>query len=437
MLSDYFSQKTKNRIHKARAGLAAFRYNYPSKKLTVIGVTGTKGKTTVCSLIASILDAAGLKNAMETTINTKVDDKIEYHHQKNHWVTTPPPAVLQKFLRDARKSSIQYVVLEVTSQAIDQYRTAGIDFDVVVFTNLSHDHLDYHGDRESYLNSKLRLFKENPQAKFVINADDENWNLFYNLTGKEKFLYSVKKAVDHGAVARKILQNPEGNTFTIASEKGQITIDSFLPGIFNISNILAAYSVGLALGIDINKIKSGIENVTVVKGRMEQIVVSKKQNFTVIVDYAHNPDSLKNVYETIKTGLENRAGRIITVLGATGRRDKTKRPIMGALAGRFADLIIVTDEDPYDENPEEIINQVAEGVLRGGQKNQWRLNRNYWKVLDRQQAIKKAISEAIKGDVVIITGKGAEEVMAVGRNKFIPFSDRKIAREELERRFKV
>jgi len=437
MLSDYLSQKTKNRIHKARAGLAAFRYNYPSKKLTVIGVTGTKGKTTVCSLIASILDAAGLKNAMETTISTKINDKVEYHHQKNRWVTTPPPGVLQKFLRDARKNGVQYVVLEVTSQAIDQYRTAGIDFDVVVFTNLSHDHLDYHGNRENYLNSKLRLFKENPQAKFVINADDENWNLFYNLTGKEKFLYSVKKAVDHGAVARKILQNPEGNTFTIASEKGQVTIGSSLPGIFNISNILAAYSVGLALGVDINKIKSGIENVAVVKGRMEQIVVSKKQDFTVIVDYAHNPDSLKNVYETIKTGLGNRAGRMIAVLGATGRRDKTKRPIMGSLAGRFADLIIVTDEDPYDENPEEIVNQVAEGVLRGGRKNQWRLNRNYWKVIDRHQAIKKAISEAVKGDVVIITGKGAEEVMAVGRNKFIPFSDRKIVREELERRFKV
>jgi len=388
-LTKHLPQSTKNKLHKAKAQLAAFYFGSPSKKLTIIGITGTKGKTTVCNLLASVLDAAGLPNAMETTINTKFNDKIEYHTDKSQWVTTPPPAVLQKFLKKAVSAGIKYVILEVTSQAIDQYRIYGIDFDVLVYTNLSHDHLDYHGNKENYLNTKLRVFKQNPKAKFVINKDDQYWNLFYNLPAKEKFLYSTSKMVDHGATARKILLSPDSSIFTVAYDNGQVTVSSHLPGEFNISNMLATFSAGIALGIDPNKIKVGIENVQGVRGRMEQIIGSPKQDFTVIVDYAHNPDSLKNVYETIKNSLKNRGGRLIAVLGATGRRDTTKRPLMGALAGQYADFIIITDEDNYGENPESIMEAVAAGILRGGTKNQWRLNRNYWKVLDRKQAIHK------------------------------------------------
>jgi UDP-N-acetylmuramoyl-L-alanyl-D-glutamate--2,6-diaminopimelate ligase len=307
----------------------------------------------------------------------------------------------------------------------------------LVFTNLSHDHLDYHGSKENYLNTKLKVFKQNPQAKVVINRDDQYWNLFYNLSATEKFLYSTNKAVEHGTVARKMLLGPDSATFTVAYENGQSTVDSHLPGTFNVSNMLAAFCVGIALDIEAPIIKQGLENISGIRGRMEQIVVSPKQNFTVIVDYAHNADSLKNVYETVKESMQKGGGRMIAVLGATGRRDTTKRPIMGALAGNYADLIIVTDEDPYDEDPTEIIEAVAAGVLKGGKKNQWRLNRNYWKVLDRKQAIHKAIAEAQKGDVVVITGKGAEEVMAVGEHEFVPFSDRKIAKEELEKRFQA
>ncbi len=434
-LKKLLPQSTKNKLHKLQSQLARIRYGNPSKKLTVVGVTGTKGKTSVCNLISSILDAAKIPNAMETTINTKIGDKTIYHTEKNLWVTTPPAHVLQKFFREIKNRGITHVVLEVTSSAIDQYRTHGIDFDVLVYTNLSHDHLDYHKTMENYLNAKLKVFKQNPEAKFVINRDDQHWNLFYNLKAKEKFLFSINKSVDHGAVARKILLSPDSSTFTAAAENGQVAINSHLPGIFNISNQLAAFCTGVALGIDPEIIKKGLENVSGIRGRMEQIVVSPKQDFTVIVDYAHNADSLKNVYETVKQGMQNRGGRLIAVLGATGRRDTTKRPIMGALAGNYADLIIVTDEDPYDEDPMSIIEVVAAGVLKGGRKNQWRLNRNYWKVLDRKQAIRKAIAEAEKGDVVVITGKGAEEVMAVGEHKFVPFSDRKIAREELEARF--
>lgn len=436
IISKILNQNTKNKLHKVESALAVMRYGQPGKKIKVIGITGTKGKTTVANMVASILDAAGIKNAMETTINTKLGDKIVPHKTKDKWVTTPPAGVLQRFLKSALDNDCEYAIIETTSQAIDQNRVYGIDFEVLAFTNLSHDHLDYHKTKENYLNAKLKVFKDHSKASFVINMDDANWNKFHSLPGKEKFLYSVKKPVDHGAVARKILTSPDSTIFTVAHDGGQTTVHLNLPGIFNIQNALAAFCIGLALGLDPDIIRQGLENVQGVTGRMEAIKVSPKQDFAVIVDYAHNPDSLKNVYETVRDSLGRSGGRMIAVLGATGRRDKTKRPIMGALAGGYADLVVFTDEDPYDEDPETIMEEVAEGIHRGGTKHQWRMNRNYWKVIDREQAIRKALREARKGDVVIITGKGAEEVMAVGLHEFKPFSDRKIARAELERMFK-
>ncbi|MFA4995870.1 MAG: UDP-N-acetylmuramoyl-L-alanyl-D-glutamate--2,6-diaminopimelate ligase [Patescibacteria group bacterium] len=436
LLSKLLSRSTKNKLHLLKAKVANFQSGYPSKKIKVIGVTGTKGKTSVCNMIASVLDAAGIKNAMETTINTKIGDKVTPHKTKTRWVTTPPASVVQKFLKEAVKEGCEYAILEVSSQAIDQNRIYGIDFDVLVYTNLSHEHMEYHKTRENYLAAKLKLFIDNPEAKSVVNMDDANWTKFHGLPAREKFLYSVKKSVDHGIVARKILPSANSITFTAAYENGQNTVNLNLPGVFNVQNALAAFCAGLALNIDPEKIKKGLESIELISGRMEAIKVSKDQDFTVIVDYAHNADSLKNVYETIREGMKNSGGRLIAVLGATGRRDATKRPIMGALAGRYADLVIFTDEDPYDEEPSAIIEEVAEGIHKGAKKkHQWRLHRNYWKVLDRAQAIHKAIKEAQKNDVVVITGKGAEEVMAVGLDKFIPFSDRKIAKEELSKRF--
>ncbi|MCL5410757.1 MAG: UDP-N-acetylmuramoyl-L-alanyl-D-glutamate--2,6-diaminopimelate ligase [Patescibacteria group bacterium] len=438
IFSKFLSQKTKNKLHLMEAKLACAKYGYPAKKIKIIGVTGTKGKTSVCNMIASVLDAAGIKNAMETTINTKIGDKTVAHTTKSRWVTTPPSSVIQKFLKEAVAEKCEYAILEVTSHSIDQNRIYGIDFDVLIYTNLSHEHLEYHKTKEEYLAAKLKLFRDNPEAKFIVNMDDTNWEKFHSLPAKDKLLYSTKKMIDHGAVARKILPSSNSITFTAAYDSGQTTVNLNLPGIFNVQNALAAFCTGLVLDINPDKIKQGLENIELISGRMESVKVSKDQDFTVIVDYAHNPDSLKNVYETIRDGMKNSGGRLIAVLGATGRRDATKRPIMGALAGRYADLVIFTDEDPYDEDPAEIIEQVAEGIHRGAKKkHQWHLHRNYWKVLDRAQAIHKAILEAKKNDVVIITGKGAEEVMAVGLQKFIPFSDRKIAKEELKKRFSI
>lgn len=435
ILSKIVPQSLKNQFHKLEAVCSVIVNGQPASKIKVIGVTGTKGKTTVCNMIASVLDANGIKNAMETTINTKIDTEITPHTTKSRWITTPPAPVVQSFLKKAVKAGCQYAIIETTSNALDQHRLHGIKFDTVVFTNLTREHMEYHKTMEHYLNAKLKLFRENPQAKFVVNADDQNWNKFYSLPGAEKYLYSIKRSVDHGAIARKILTSPQGATATIVHDHGQVTTKLNIPGIFNVQNALAAFCVGLALDLDPEKIKAGLESILLVSGRMEPIKVSKKQDFTVIVDYAHNPDSLKNVYETVVDGMKNSGGRLIAVLGATGRRDKTKRPIMGALAGHYADMVIFTNEDPYDEDPVAIMEEVAEGIHRGGAKHQWRLNRNYWKVLDRSQAIHKAIKEAQKNDVVLLTGKGAEEVMAVGEDKFVPFSDRDIARSELIGRF--
>lgn len=434
--SKLISQNAKNKLHKLEARWAIFKNGNPSSKIKVIGITGTKGKTTVCNLIASVLDAAGIENAMETTINTKIGKEITAHTTKSRWVTTPPASVIQSFIKKAAKAGAKYVILEVSSQAIDQNRVYGIPFDTLVFTNLSHEHLEYHQTKENYLNAKLKVFKDNPQAKFVVNRDDQNWNKFCSLPAGEKFLYSIKTPIDHGAVARKILSSASGVTFTAAYDDGQITIALKIPGVFNVQNALAAFCVGRALEIDPEKIKAGLQNIELVPGRMEPIKVSKKQDFTVIIDYAHNPDSLKNVFETVRDGMKNTGGRLIAVLGATGRRDATKRPLMGALAGHYADLVVFTNEDPYDEDPNAIMEEVAEGIHKGSRKkHQWRLNRNYWKILDRTLAINKAIREAQKNDLILITGKGAEEVMAVGADKFVPFSDRSVTKNELIAKF--
>lgn len=437
-LKKIFSRNAINKYHRLNAVLASFFYGNPGKKMRFIGVTGTNGKTTTCHMICSILEAAGRKVGMTSTINYKILNTVVEHNLK---MTTFNPWLLQKLLKRMYRAGVQDVVVEVTSIALDQHRLHGINFHTVVFTNLTHDHLDYHKNMENYRKSKEQLFAKHPTL-MVVNEDDPAAEEFLKYPSDEKLTYGLT----HGSLilARKLYAKPGGTEFVLVFGTRQTSIALPLPGEFNVYNALAAATVGVGLNIDMNEIVQGLRNIAPIPGRME--VLDCGQPFTVIIDYAHTPDALQKVYETIKPTVR---GRLISVLGATGRRDTTKRPILGALAGRYADYIIVTNEDPYDEDPEKIIGEVAAGIPRGRPRvGKMRTKTedtdvpikyretgegiSWWRILDRSEAIARAFELARPQDVVVITGKGAEKVMAVG-DKLIPYSDKVTASQLLEK----
>jgi UDP-N-acetylmuramoyl-L-alanyl-D-glutamate--2,6-diaminopimelate ligase len=386
-------------------------------------------------MVASILESAGRKVGMTTTVSFKIGDQIVENNLK---MTTVSPFLLQKLLKQMVTAGCEDVVLEVTSIALEQHRLWGIPFHAVVFTNLTHDHLDYHGNMTAYRQAKEKLFENRP-ALSVVNADDPAAETFLNYPANRTATYGIKNPAT--VTAKKLYAKPGGTDFVLLVGQRQATINLPLPGAFNVSNALAAASVGLGLGYSLERVIDGLHNVTAVPGRME--VIDAGQGFTVIVDYAHTPDALQKVYETIKPTVR---GKLISVLGATGRRDKTKRPILGALAGRYADFVLITNEDPYDEDPLAIIDAVVEGVPRGRPKRgRMKVNKEsevslkyrdtgedlwWWRIPDRREAIAKALSMARPQDVVLVTGKGAEKVMAVG-DKLVPWSDRQVLEELL------
>lgn len=420
-LRPFVSEKFILWTHKVRAVIAALYYGYPSKRLKVIGVTGTNGKTTVCHLIDSILEEAGFKVAIATTIDFKIGSDKTVNEYK---MTTLSPFFLQKFLRDAVSAGCQYAIVETTSHALKQNRVWGIKYHGAVLTNITHDHLDYHKTYAEYKEAKMQLFANNPKFS-IINADDDAANDFAKMIAGKTYLYGLDNKSD--ITARKVIMEPNGSLITAITPDGQIPINLSIPGKFNIYNALAAIGAGLAEDLELSTIKKALEKVTGISGRMEQINCG--QDFGVIIDFAHTPDGLQKVFEAVQNMTK---GRIIHVGGATGNRDKTKRPILGSLAGRYADVAIVTDEDPYNEDPKEIIEQVSEGVVRGATKEDPKvLDENFFKILNRKAAIIKALNLANKGDVVLITGKGAETKMAVGENQFIPWSDREVVEEVL------
>jgi len=409
--------------HKVRAILANLIYGFPAKRLKIIGVTGTNGKTTTCNLIAKILEKAGYKVGLLTTINFKIGEKEWENLTK---MTTISPFLLQKTLKQMADAKCQYVVLETTSHAIMQYRVWGIKFWGAVLTNITHEHLDYHKTFEDYQKTKLQLFSQKPQLA-IINGDDKSAQLFIDQSAGKLLTYGIEKRSD--IMAKKIMLEPSGSLFTAVTPTSQISLNLKLPGKFNIYNTLAALSVGVALNVDPWQMKKALEEVEAIPGRMEKVDVGQK--FLVIVDYAHTPDALQNIFETLQIG---KKGKIISVLGACGDRDKTKRPILGALAGRYADYVIVTNEDPYTEDPWKIIQEVAAGVPRGADRRTPKIEgTNFWKLLDRGEAIAKALSLAEYRDIVLITGKGAEKWMVVGEKK-VPWSDQETVKKILTQR---
>jgi len=407
--------------HKLRGILAYYLYGRPSKRLRVIGVTGTNGKTTTCHLIAKILEEAGERVGMATTTTFKIGAK-EWTNRTN--MTTISPFALQKLLREMVQAGCSYAIVETTSHAISQYRNWGIRYYAVAITNVTHEHLDYHKNFKDYLETKLKLFQSFPRVA-VVNADDPNYELFLQFSAGRHLTYSQTKRAD--VVARKILPSSDGTVFTLVTPTVQTTIDLHLAGLFNVSNALCAAAVAYGLGIDIADIKRGLEEVKSIPGRMERVDCG--QDFIVLIDYAVTPDSLEKLYSTLRPGVR---GKMIAVLGACGDRDKTKRPIMGSIAGRFADIVVVTDEEPYTEDPKDIIEQVAKGVPRGSKSKKMKLGENFFKILDRREGIAKALSLAKRGDLVVITGMGAQEFRVVGNKKF-PWIEREVIKEELKK----
>jgi len=382
--------------HLCLAFLGALIYRFPSRKLKIIGVTGTNGKTTVVNLTTKILEEAGHKVASLSSIKFKIIDKETPNALK---MTMPGRFKIQKFLRQAVKAGCQYVVLEVTSEGIKQHRHRFINFAIAVFTNLSPEHIEAHQGFENYKRAKGKLFQATREVH-VINLDDENAKYFLQFPVKKKYTYGLNQ----GDINNQDLQ-----------------LKLRLIGDFNIHNALAAICVGLSQNIDLATCKKAVEKVEGIPGRMEKII---SQPFKVFVDYAFTPNALEKVYQTLTHQLINSStNKLICVLGACGGgRDKWKRPVLGKLAAQYCDEVIVTNEDPYDEDPIEIIEQVAKGTMGKARK-----------ILDRREAIRESLKISQPGDVVVITGKGCEPWLCVAGGKKIPWDDRQVVKKEYEK----
>lgn len=413
--------------HKLRAVLAATYYRFPSRYLHVIGVTGTKGKTTTTNLIAGVLSEAGYKVGMTSTINFQVGN---YKWTNASKMTTLSPFFLQKMLRRMVDEGCTHAVLEVSSHSIIQNRIWGINFDCAVFTNIGEDHLDYHGGMDNYLRAKGLLFerlnrsqrKPRIQKVAILNRDDPNFGFFDQYTVDRKYTFGMTGG---DVYAADFTLNPGGSKFILRVPNNQAEVNLKLPGDFNIYNALAAAAVALANNINVQVLKEALEKASVIPGRYETIDCGQK--FNIIVDYAHTHESLKALLSMYKSLTK---GKLYAVFGATGGgRDKGKRPKMGMVADKYADYIILTDDDPYEEDEWKIIEDISKGIKRTE-------GESFWKIPCRAEALELALTMAGEGDTVVIAGKGAEEVQMIG-GKSVPWDDRKAVREMLGRERRV
>jgi len=393
--------------------VAALIYGFPYRKVKVIGVTGTNGKSTVVHLVSQVLKETGHSVASLSSIEFKIKDKVWQNDLK---MTMPGRFKLQRFLHRAGKAGCEYVVLEVTSEGIKQHRQRFIRFHTALLTNLTEEHLESHGGFDNYKRAKAKLFHQlRTKGKSIINLDDPNAKYFLQFPAKEKWGYGIdfesSEDVNQTVKASDYQLDRKGINFTVDGQGFKV---GFL-GKFNLYNLLAVISICLSENIPLDKIRSSLKKAKGVPGRLEMVI---KDPFTVVVDYAHTPDALEKVYQTIKDSF---SGRIIGVLGAAGGgRDKWKRPEFGKIAEKYLDKIIITNEDPYNEDPQKIINDISAGLERNSAEE----------IIDRRQAIARSLELAQEGDIVIITGKGCEPWMCLTRNKKIPWDDRKIVREE-------
>ncbi len=398
--------------------IAPFFHDYPAKKMRIIGITGTNGKTTTSYLIRKILRDNGKKVGLIGTIQIMIEDEVIKTAN-----TTPDIVELQNVLSKMANVGVDYVVMEVSSHALALNRVAGIEFDTAVFTNLTQDHLDFHKTMENYRDAKTKLFKllsENttkPNKCAIVNIDDSAGEYMLKAAACKHITYSINSNSSLRAENPNVTST--GTNFLLTGEYGEILINLHLTGYFNVYNTLAAIGACLAENIPLESIKNTLKNFERVAGRFERV---GGKDISVIVDYAHTPDGVENALKTAKEIAEN---RVIVVFGCGGDRDKTKRPIMGKIAAKIADVVIATSDNPRTEDPESILNDVMAGVSENIGKKQVE------SILDRKTAIFRAIEIAMPGDIVAILGKGHEnyQILNTGR---IHFDDGEVAKDALK-----
>jgi len=395
------------------------RYGFPGRKLRIIGVTGTNGKTTTSFLIHRLLHESGIKVALLTTVANGIGDNII--PQAEH-ITTAQAGILQSKLRDYARAGVEWVVVETSSHSLAQHRVWGVPYEIAVMTNITHEHLDYHGTFKNYVEAKRRLFKianKNGLRYGVVNKQDPSADLFvstvanattYGIGTGELSASKVKLAADH-------------SSYTASIDDDHYNIRVNIPGEFNISNSLAAVAVGRKLGLSQKEIEHGIAALQGVEGRMN--VINEGQKFQVIVDFASTPDAFERFFESVRPLTK---GKLIAVFGSAGRRDESKRAVQGNIAGKSADIVIATEEDDRDVDGNEILEQIAEGAKKAGKK----LGKDLFLVLNREEAIGFAMTQVTSpDDVVVLLGKGHELTIERADGTY-PWNEAEVARAALQ-----
>ncbi|MDP2632969.1 MAG: UDP-N-acetylmuramoyl-L-alanyl-D-glutamate--2,6-diaminopimelate ligase [Candidatus Curtissbacteria bacterium] len=387
-------QKIKNIYHAAQAFLAAFYFQFPSKKIIVIGVTGTDGKSTTVNMIYHILNSVGLKVSMISSLRAQIGEKS---YDTGFHVSTPTSSQVQKYLNGAVEAGSDYFVLEATSHGLDQNRLAFVDFEIGIVTNITHEHLDYHKTLENYVRAKSKLFRNSKIS--ILNADDQSFQVLKSNSTGRIVTYGIKNRSDFN------LKNSE--------------IKLKIAGVYNQLNALAALAATVSLGVIKEKALLALESFEGISGRMEEIDLG--QDFKVYIDFAHTPNGLEQALKSL------RSTKLIAVFGAAGERDKTKREKMGSVAAKFADHVVITSEDPRSEDPKAICKQISKG-MKGKREG-----KDYDIILDRQKAIEFAVNLAGKNDVVGIFGKGHEKSMNI-KGKEQPWDEYEVAKCAIERK---
>lgn len=406
----------------AVAVLASVFHRHPSQKMKVIGITGTNGKTTTTNLIDKILIDAGHKTGLIGTIKTRIGD--QEFDAKN---TTPDMVELQHIFKQMLDIGTEYPIMEVSSHALDQKRVAGTDYHMAIFTNLTQDHLDYHGTMEVYRDAKLKLFSrlgnqysdDVRDSKFaIVNIDDPAAEHFVSATTAQVITYGIDNAADLRAIDVQITAT--GVSYRLDCFAGTVKFQLQMTGKFSVYNALAATAAGLAEGISLDAIKRSLESVDGVDGRFERVQAG--QEFAVIVDYSHTPDSLENALKTVR---EFAQGQVYCVVGCGGDRDRGKRPIMAGIAAQYADVAVITSDNPRTEDPERILDDMEAGLadVQAGR---------YVRITDRTEAIRYAVERAKADDVILIAGKGHETYQIIGKT-YHHFDDREVAAKAIRR----